>query len=287
MGRGLIERAPLRVRIALRTLGDAAKNLYLEHGAEWAAALAYYSLLSVFPAALLAVSLAAHFVDEQWAIEQIVAALRHLLPTVSSSVAHDVNDAIAQHGKVGIAAFAILIWTGSRVFSTLTRAVDQALGRAPRHDNFFASLVREVLLLGIAGVVLFIGTATGFLLGMLATAAPVSTQLALGAATAVARTALFGGALLLLYSYVPYPRPPFHAALRGALAATVLLVAAMPLFSTYVSKLGQYNLIYGPLAIVIVVLVWFWVASAVVLFGAHVTGVVERESARSSIIESL
>lgn len=275
-----------RYRRGLSTLGTAAKNLYLEHGAEWAAALAYYSLLSVFPAALLAVSLAAHFVDEQWAIEQIVGSLRRLLPAVSSSVARDVNDAIASHGRVGFAAFAVLIWTGSRVFSTLTRAVDQALGRAPRHENFFAALFREVALLLVAGMVLFIGTAAGFLLSILANAAPVATQFALGLATAVARTALFGAALVLLYSYVPYPRPPFRAAAFGALAATVLLVAAMPLFSTYVWKLGQYNLIYGPLAIVVVVLVWFWVASAVVLFGAHVTGVIERATTAHEPIES-
>lgn len=260
---------------ALRVVGTAAKNLYFAHGAEWAAALAYYSLLSVFPGALLGVTVASIFVDQAWALEQIVGAVGRLLPAVSSTIAHDVSEAIAERGQVGLLAIVFLAWTGSRVFSTLTRALDQALGRATRHESLLRSLAREIVLLGLTGVVLLVGTFAGLALDLAARALPFRTQISVTIATALARTLLFGGALFLVYSFIPYPRPPFRAAAPGALAATGLLVVAMPLFSTYVTKLGQYNLVYGPVAIVIVVLVWFWVASALVLFGAHVAAVLE------------
>jgi membrane protein len=133
------------------------------------------------------------------------------------------------------------------------------------------------VLLGLTGVVLVVGTATGFVFDFVAHAAPVGVAIAVALATALARTLLFGGAMLLLYSFVPAPRPPLRASTLGALASTSLLVLAMPLFSTYVSRLGRYNMIYGPVAIVIVVLVWFWVASFVVLYGAHVTSLLERQ----------
>lgn len=260
---------------AARLLGSAARNLYFDHGAEWAAALAYYSLLSVFPAALLAVTIATRLVDEAWAIEQIVAGVRRLLPTVNDWVIHDVREAMDQRGQVGVLAFLVLAWTGSRVFSTLTRAVDQALGRAPRRENFFRSLAREVIFLVLTGAILLVGTVAGFVIEFGVHLVPVGSKMALALTTALARTALFGFAMLLLYTWVPYPRPTRRAASFGALAATALLVLAMPLFSTYVLRLGQYNLIYGPLAIVIVVLVWFWVASVMVLYGAHVAALVE------------
>jgi len=157
----------------LRTIGSAAKNLYFGHGAEWAAALAYYSLLSVFPGALLGVTVASLFVDQGWAMQQIVGGVGHLLPTVSSVVAHDVSEAIAERGQVSVLALLFLAWTGSRVFSTLTHALDQALGRAPRHEGFFLSLAREVLLLGLTGVVLLVGTFAGTTVDLAARALPV------------------------------------------------------------------------------------------------------------------
>ncbi|MFO0670977.1 MAG: YihY/virulence factor BrkB family protein [Polyangiaceae bacterium] len=266
----------------LRTIGSAAKNLYFGHGAEWAAALAYYSLLSVFPGALLGVTVASLFVDQGWAMQQIVGGVGHLLPTVSSVVAHDVSEAIAERGQVSVLALVFLAWTGSRVFSTLTHALDQALGRAPRHEGFFLSLAREVLLLGLTGVVLLVGTFAGLALDLAARALPFATQVSVTVATALARTLLFGGALVLVYSFIPFPRPPFRAAASGAMAATGLLVVAMPLFSAYVTKLGQYNLVYGPVAIVMVVLVWFWLASVLVLFGAHVAAILEGSARREA-----
>lgn len=43
----------MRLRGVATVLTGAARNLYYGNGADWAASLAYYSLLSVFPAALL------------------------------------------------------------------------------------------------------------------------------------------------------------------------------------------------------------------------------------------
>jgi membrane protein len=259
---------------AIRLLGTAAKNLYFGHGAEWAAALAYYTLLSVFPAALLGVTLAAQFVNEGWAIRQIVSGVGRLLPTVSDTLARDVQEAVAQRGRVGVVALVVLLWTGSRVFSTLTHALDQALRRAHRIENLAISLTREIFLLGAMGVILFVGTLAGPALTYAFHLLPVAPSLA-PLVTALSRIALFGGALTLLYSWVPYPRPPRRLAALGALVGTLVLVLAMPLFSAYVTQLGQYNLIYGPLAIVIVVLVWFWVASFSVLYGVHVVALLE------------
>ena len=267
----------MRIRGIATVLTGAARNLYYGNGAEWAASLAYYSLLSVFPAALLGVSVATQFVDETWAIDQIVGGVERLLPAVSDAVARDVKQAISQRGQVGFLALLMLTWTGSRVFSTLTHAIDLALGRAERSESLLRSIAREVVLLGVTGGVLIMGTLAGVLLHLVAKATPFGAWIAVPLATALARTLLFGTAMLLIFSFVPAPRPPLRPAVFGALASTSILVVAMPLFSTYVSRLGRYNMIYGPVAIIIVVLVWFWVAAFVVLYGAHVTSLLERQ----------
>lgn len=58
----------------------AAKDFFIDSGPQWAAAVAYYTLLSLFPLLLAVVSVAAFFVDPQWAVDQITSLLGQALP---------------------------------------------------------------------------------------------------------------------------------------------------------------------------------------------------------------
>ena len=262
-------------------LWTAARKLYTRHGAEWAAALAYYSLLSVFPAALLGVTITATIVDEGWAVEQIVNGVGRLLPSVNHTLARDVREATEQRGRVGLVALLVLFWTGSRVFSTLTFALNEALSRPPTSLHPGLAVLREIALLVAAGAVLLLGTASGIAIEVLLQRWGLSGFVTV-AVTTVTRGAFFATGIFALILWVPSPRPHWRPALLGALSATTLLVLAMPLFSAYVSRLGQYNLIYGPLAILIVILVWFWVASFLLLLGVHVTAELEAAGTREA-----
>ena len=53
-----------------QVLVQTFKHFTKDNGPQWAAAIAYYSLLSIFPLLLGAVTIAAYFVDRQWALEQ-------------------------------------------------------------------------------------------------------------------------------------------------------------------------------------------------------------------------
>ena len=108
-------------------LWTAARKLYTRHGAEWAAALAYYSLLSVFPAALLGGTSPATSVDDGGGVAQIVKGGGCLVACGNHTLARDVREAIEQRGRVGLVALLVLVWTGSRGFSTLTFALNESL----------------------------------------------------------------------------------------------------------------------------------------------------------------
>jgi membrane protein len=77
-------------------------------------------------------------------------------------------------------------------------------------------------------------------------------------------------AFFLSYRFVPRRRPHWRAALAGATVAMVLFAAAGPLFLGYVHEMARYNIIYGSLAGIIVVVLWTWVVAMIGLFGGEV-----------------
>jgi uncharacterized BrkB/YihY/UPF0761 family membrane protein len=56
----------------------------------------------------------------------------------------------------------------------------------------------------------------------------------------------------------------------GTLVATSLFLAARPIFYGYVQNLANYNLLYGGIAIAVVLLVWGWVAAFIAIFGGEI-----------------
>jgi hypothetical protein len=77
-------------------------------------------------------------------------------------------------------------------------------------------------------------------------------------------------AFLLTYKFVPRREVDWRAALPGAVLATVLLLAARPLFTGYVEGFADYNLIYGSLGVLVVLIIWTWIMAMILLFGGEV-----------------
>lgn len=77
-------------------------------------------------------------------------------------------------------------------------------------------------------------------------------------------------ALFFLYLFVPRRRVNWRAVVPGAILAGLLILAARPLFLTYVQRFADYNLIYGSLAIVIILVLWAWLVAVLILWGGEV-----------------
>ena len=76
-----------------QVLFQSVKSLYADHGAQWAAAIAYYSFLSIFPLLLAVISLSAYFVNPDWAVAKTVALLQEFVPKGGGAVGRIVHDA--------------------------------------------------------------------------------------------------------------------------------------------------------------------------------------------------
>ncbi len=93
---------------------------------------------------------------------------------------------------------------------------------------------------------------------------------------------LTSAAILALIYHWGVPRTqPIYKVLPGAFLATVIWLPATLGFGWYVTHVATYNLIYGPLGTAIVLLLWFYYVSVIILVGAEFNAVIyPRESGK-------
>jgi len=90
-------------------------------------------------------------------------------------------------------------------------------------------------------------------------------------------------ALALIYRFAPSrEQPRWHWLTIGSIGGATLCLLGSVLFSIYVQTIGSYQRIYGSLAGVVVLLMWFYVSSFAIVLGAEINAESERQTRRDS-----
>jgi membrane protein len=255
-----------------------------------AAALTYYSLLSLFPALLFGAALLGVF-GQQALINQ---AANYLINAGApketvDAVTGALQSALGQRGTAKAALFIGLVtslYGASGAFGASGRAlnkifrVDEGRGFVRRKaSNLMWTLVVAVLAL-LTFVLVFLG-------GGLATDALGKIGLGENVA-AVWRVARWPAALVVamtIYAIV-YAMSPnvevrhFRWITPGAVVGVALWIVASFGFFVYVSNFSSYSATYGAFAGAVVLLVWLWLTNVAMLFGAELNAVVDLRRAR-------
>jgi membrane protein len=105
----------------------------------------------------------------------------------------------------------------------------------------------------------------------------------------LARWPLLAGILLVglavIFRYGPQrDRPQWRWVSPGAIVAVLVGLAASIGFSVYVSLLGNYNKTYGALGAVVIMLLWLYLMSFAILFGAAINAELERQTVRDTTV---
>jgi membrane protein len=254
-----------------KALIQSAKDFANDNGPQWAAAIAYYSLLSIFPLLLAATSIAAYFVDQQWAIQQGSQLMRNLLPGSTQFVRRVIENVVATRGQVGFFSILLLVWSGSRVFGVITKALNIAYDVNESY-GFLKRTLLELLMTLTIGILFVLALGSRIVMGFLESSIriPVLQQALLYRLLGDAVPAgLLLASLYLMYRYVPRRRIARQAAFAGSVLFTVLFLLAQPIFTGYINTFANYSLVYGPLAIVVTLVLWAWITSNLLIFGGE------------------
>ena len=252
-----------------------------------AAAITYYCLMSLFPAALLSVSLLGVIGQYPETYNAIIGYLRDVVPaTAIDSVDASLRDALSSRST---AAVAVLVSVVLALYGTTgaLEAARRALNVVFEIDHGRSFLRRKandiVLTFVLLGLVL-ISFVTIFLGGGFAE--DIFGFIGLGEtghdAWTVVRWPLAGAAAMLVFSLIYYLVPDVqHRAFRwitpGAGLGVVVWLGISLLFSLYVSQVADVGAIYGAFAGAIILVGWLWLTNVSLLFGAELNAEIERE----------
>jgi len=263
------------------------KAFYDDQMTHHAAALTYYVLMSLFPAALLAMSLLGLLGQYPETYDAIIGYLRDVAPaSVVDPLDRSLEKALESKGTAAT-AFAVSIplalygSTGAleaarRALNVVFELSDEGRGFLRRKAIDVASTFVLMALVLASLVMVFVGgrfaeDLLGFV-GLGDTAARVWNIVRWPGAIAAA---------ILAFAFVYYVTPDvrqraFHWLTPGAVVGVLLWLAATLGFSAYVSNVADVGAIYGAFAGAILLVGWLWLTNVALLFGAELNAEIER-----------
>ena len=262
---------------------------------QWAAALTFFAMLSLFPAMLALVALLGLLGTS--ALQPLVENVSALAPGTARDIALEALRSIertqASAGPAFALALGIALWSASAyvgAFIPAANAIWDVDEERPFLKKLLIRLVLTVFLLVVVasvalGVVLTgpIAEEAGGVIGLGQEAVTVWSYakwpfLALAVASLVAA----------LYWASPNVRHPgWRWVTPGSAQAVILWVLASRAFSWYVGNFGRFNATYGSIGGILVFLIWLWITNIAILLGAELNAELERaRSVRAGLAPS-
>jgi membrane protein len=251
-----------------------------------AAGVAFYALLSLFPAIIAAVSIYGLVADPTTVRDQLARLTQTLSPETAKLVGEQLRQVTAgAGGALGLATvlgILIALWSASSGMKALVTGVNLAYDET--EGRKFLKLRGLALLLTLGAMVLM-GVALGLIVAFPALTGDWPTLLRWTASVLrwLLLAALLIVGLAVLYRYAPdRDEPRWSWVSWGSGIATLLWVAASFGFSFYVAFFGNYNKTYGALAGVVILMFWLFLSAFVVLVGAELNTEMELQTAKDT-----
>ncbi len=268
-----------------RALGRAWKltersvDAFFRHRcSQLAASISYFSLLSVFPAAIVIAVIFGIVIDDDAARTKVVNFLFDNLPLSPDQGRSDLEkvvDGVTHNtGTLGLIGVATLLYSASALMASVRNSF-AIIGEREAHRPALRAKALDILLVFGLGGLIAISLLVSVLRGLAVDFskdlgfAGRALQGALDTTGFVIPLLLTTAAFTAILLVVPYPRPRVRDVWPGIVVAAVGYELAKLGFSLYLTNLADYSAVYGSIGAVITFLVFVYIAAMVVLLGAE------------------
>ncbi len=262
---------------------EARRAFFVDGCLNLSAALAFYTILSLIPFLFLLISGAVYLLgSSEAAFMMAMSFFKQVFPYASALVFEEAK-LISQRAEVmGLVGFFSMVWTASVIFTSLEFAMGVVF-RAEQRRNFLKGRILALSMIP--------GSALVFLLSFSVTAFAGFLQeleitfwginLAKFALLEFLIGYLFPYLILTfaftaIYKIIPNTIISFHHALAGGASCAFLFEVAKHFFAWYIKNYARYGVTYGGLEAMIILVLWSFYSSCILLFCAEVVSAYRR-----------
>ena len=268
------------LRLGGRAAGRGFVEFYSSDNLTFAASIAYYTLLSIFPFLLMVLTLVSRLA--MGADSDAVADLIHRsLPSSFQFLDVQIKTLASTPLKLSALGTVITLWASMGVFGAVTSAVNHAWGVEKNYGFFKHKLVAFLMLMASGGlliIALFIVTAVqvveaNWFAGVLSRYPALHDFQSF--AIRNLPTPLFITVVGFIYYFVPNAQVRLRDVWFGAVLAGVLWSVAFSGFAWYVRDLSRLS-VHGGISATVAFLLWVYVQAVILLYGVEVTAAYAR-----------
>lgn len=269
-------------QLARQVLHDSLWRFFAEDSLMVSASIAYYSLLSIFPMLLLLVSLSGIYIRRYELSGRLAIVLEHYLPMKGDFIMRNLVTITHAFGRVTLASVLLLLWSSSGVFlpieKALNRAWDVEKGRSWLRSRLLAlelAVVLSFLMLVSAGLVGVNIHVHDWMRNKWFNTTSTWLDLLYHASFIVASFVMTLAMFVVLFERLPNRPMKISQVIPSAFLTAILWEGARSLFTLLLPRFNYYH-VYGSIGIVVALMSWMYISSAVMLFGAQVSRALYR-----------
>ncbi len=257
-------------------LKDLIRKYFRDGSMILASSIAFYSILSIFPALLILISVSGAIIERFYFQADILAFVEERIPIIYGFVDENITGIIENRAGIGIIGFVLLFLSSTYVFDSIQFAFNRIFNIETARQfwkrklyGFFIMLMIFIIIV----VTLSISTGLFYLsnrvMGLLNIGQSLSSWLlqVLSVIIGIFFNFLVFG---LIYYYGTNKKVSLRQLYPGALAAAVVWEGVKHVFLIYLDRFANYQMTYGSIGSVIAFLFWVYISGMILLAGAEI-----------------
>lgn len=272
-------------RLSREILFEASRSFFNDDCPNLAAAIAFYSILSVIPILFFILFVSGHILgSSESAYATVVEFVKQLNPYVEEKLLFEIKKLSETSGAMGWIGFAFLLWISTMIFSSLEVAFT-TIFRAKRRGHPYKSMCTAVAVIPLGFIAILFSVVIHIAAAMIAKTGVVllGVNISLAINNTLVQYIVPISAVILFFTFIfkviPNKKIQIPHAFMGGIICTVLLEIAKYLFCFYLSCGGNpAGFVYGSFKALIYVVIWVFYLASIILFTAEIISVFERKT---------
>jgi membrane protein len=278
-----LQRVPLGLAGVWDILQNAIRSYQYNGNTNQAAAISLYAILSFIPLFILTILVVSSIFGSHPNIQkELIETIRGFQPYFSEALLAQLGQVEQKKHVLGWVGIISLIWFSAMIFSAIETAMN-IIFRSKKYRNYVVSKLLAIAMIPMGWTVGVVSVGITYI-------ATVLAKQPLLSADGVFMFPLIHGALFrfvlpyfltvafftIVYKVIPTGRVSWGNAITGAAIFSALMEIAKHFFTWYVSNYTRYNVIFGSLETVVILVIWVFYIALILLFCAEIISSYQR-----------